>query len=369
MDHMHDVLEDLRTVREISTKKGLVRRYLQESAGYCRTGLWYIEGPYARHREVPVPDALRDAIRGIRRRKRLRELVERLTPPWHAYIPRHGSKRDQCSIAYLSNGGKWKLFDLEKKVIWTRPSRNDRLARETENLVQFGHYFNIPDWEIVQRDGQVWRRDRYVGDKNLSQCDTGERIQILKVLFGQYEAFAASAAGRPAPELTHAAVSTIMECAPRSLPARIAAKHHAEIEALAASLRLLPVHGDLSAQNVFVLDGRPWIIDWDSAGVGQPILQDLLYLIIRESELERIDLLTAFLSGYFDDELLKIFSLNGLGGAPCGNLLLLVHAYLIHFHQKRLAGHRDVQARNVDKVWRPLRSYCARYISMPGAST
>jgi Ser/Thr protein kinase RdoA (MazF antagonist) len=134
------------------------------------------------------------------------------------------------------------------------------------------------------------------------------------------------------------------------------------MERLGDLLKLLPAHGDLSAQNIFVSDGQPWIIDWDNAGHHQPMLQDPLYLIIRESELGRIDLLTAFLAGNFDTELHRIFALNGLSNAPCPNLVLLIHAYLIHFHNKRAAGQRDADERNVDILWKPLLVYCADYL-------
>jgi hypothetical protein len=230
------------------------------------------------------------------------------------------------------------------------------------NFVRFGRYFNIPKWEITRENGQLWRREHYIGDKSLSQCETAERIEMMKAVLRQYEAFAASEAIGPAPELTQAAISTMLECAPRSLPARIAAKHHAAMETLGASLKLLPVHGDLSAQNVFVSDGQPWIIDWDNAGDYQPMLVDPLYLVIRESELGRIDLLAAFLAGHFDTELLRIFALNGLANAPCSNLVLLVHAYLIHFHHKKAAGQRDADRRNVDDIWKPLLVYCTDYL-------
>src|SRR5688500_11196804 len=121
--------EDLETVKHIIRRKRKVKSFLKESEDWCCPGLWYIEGPYARHWRASLPDSLQDAVRGIWKRGQARQVVERIFPPWHTYLRNEakGVHRKTCSIAYLSNGGNWKLFDLENEMVRTRVRNVDRM--------------------------------------------------------------------------------------------------------------------------------------------------------------------------------------------------------------------------------------------------
>ena len=134
------------------------------------------------------------------------------------------------------------------------------------------------------------------------------------------------------------------------------------MKSLGRTLNLLPAHGDLSAQNVIVCEGLAWVLDWDTAGSPQPILYDILYLIVREAALGRTDLLDAFVAGRFDDGLERNLTAFGLAVRPADNLLLLLHGYIVHFHAARSAARLDASAANVDSVWNPLHGYCAKHL-------
>ncbi len=283
-------------------------------------------------------------------------------PPWHTYVPPSGrADASGHSIAYLSNGGNWKLFDPSRMFILTRPIWGGK-SPEVVDVRQFEKYFNIPSSEIIEATGQLWRRDEYVGDTTLVQCGTSLRASMVLRLFEQYGRFAETHRTRPDLQLTEDALTTIDEIAPASIPARIAVANLASMRVLGGCLALLPAHGDLSAQNVLVRDGQPWIIDWDQAGRSEPILYDLLYLIRREAELGRSDLVQAFLEGAFDDQVRALLSSVGLSSIPCGNLMLLVHAFLVHFHRKKQNRHRDTTSRNVEAAWNALRPYCRAFL-------
>jgi hypothetical protein len=249
---------------------------------------------------------------------------------------------------------------VDAGIVWTRPPHVDMLAIEMRKIQQFASHFNVPPASAVELQGQLWRREPYIQGTPLS-CSTDllERKQVLRVLLEQYAAFAEREATPPVPEVTHAAIATIRDSAPESLPARIASNHDVEMRALARALPMLPAHGDLGGQNVLIGNGGPWILDWDNAGEPLPLLHDILYLMIREAELGRVDLLEAFLSGALDEEVRRLLARNGCLTIPSSNLVMLAHAYLIRFHLKSRDGHRDTEARNVDSAWNPLRRYCS----------
>lgn len=357
--------DDLKTVRGILAKKREVGANLRETAAWCHPGVWYVEGPYARHKDAELPEGLRDSIRGIRSRRATRELVERAAPPWLVNVPDLGSSpstpQPNCSIAYLSNGGDWKLFDIENQLIWTRLGHPDKLERDLANRERFARFFNIPEWHTVTLDDGIWRSEPYIGDANLAHCAPQLRQDTLRALLRQFSLFARAGAQPCNPELTQAALKTMRQCAPRSIPARAADKHTAEMNQLGAAVKLLPAHGDLSAQNVFVRDGQPWIIDWDAAGQHQPLLYDLLYLILREAELGRADLLQAYLGGKFDEEIDRMFAACDLPARPCDNLILLMHSYIVHFHAMRQAERRDATRHNIEMLWSRLQAFCVEY--------
>lgn len=356
--------DDVKLVWDIFRRKMRIRSQLQNLAVWCRQGVWLIEGPYARHYRVSLPESLLDAIRGIRRRRMRREMVERLAPPWFAYLPGGAvqSPPRQCSIAYLSNGGDFKLFDLENREVWIRPLFAIKMERELDNFKRFGAHFNIPAWRMVVVNNETWRCDSFLDGPTLAQCRPNQRIATVKALIQQYAAFARFAAESASPKVTEDAFTTIKNCAPDSVPARIAIRHEEAIHRLGAALKYIPVHGDLSGQNVFVCDGKPWIIDWDTAGRLQPILHDVLYLIIREAELGRPDLLDSYLRGKFDDELGRILEWSDLPAGSCHNLVLLAHNYIVHFHLMRNEGRPDAGAQNVDNLWNPLHGIVGNYL-------
>ena len=355
--------DDLATVRAIFARKRRVKACLQETAARCRPGFWYLEGPYARHQDATLPDGLRDAIRGIRRRRVVRELVERLTPPWHAVVAgERQHARNACSIAYLSNGGNWKLFDLENRTIWTRSLFVGKITREAENLTRFGPFFNIPSWRTIEERDTLWRFEQFIAGPSLASCAPAERSRVLHELFGHYEACAAAAAVAPDPQLTRDAIATMREVAPLSLPAKVIDRFASEFDALGTSLKLMPAHGDLSGVNVFLSDGKAWIIDWENAGRLQPVVYDMLYVMFREAALGRPDLLEALLRGSYDSGLRRIMAACGMTVPPCDNFVLLMHTYVVHFHAMRTAGKSDAEAAHVNDLWNGLLTYCRAYV-------
>jgi len=357
------LVEDWKTVREIARRKQLVRHHLLTSATHCHAGNWRIEGPYARHLDAPLPDGLRDAIRGIRQRARIRELVERISPPWHVRVPAGaGERHAQCRIAYLSNGGNWKLFDFDNHQVWSRPMFAGKSASDVATLESFGRYFDIPPWRVVREGHTSWRVDRLIPGMSMVHAAAGERRAAVRHLLDQYAAFAREEALPASPALTDQALATIVECAPHSVPAAMARSCEAEMKTLGRVLKLVPAHDDLSAQNVIVRDGRVWVLDWDTAGTPRPVLYDILYLVLREATLGRTDLLDAFVAGEFDDRIERNFAAFRLAQRPPDNMVLLMHGYIVHFHAARLAGRLDARAANVDSVWNALRPYCETHL-------
>jgi hypothetical protein len=211
-------------------------------------------------------------------------------------------------------------------------------------------------------DDGPWRSETYIADANLVHSSTETRVEVMKTLLEQYALFARREARPANPALTAAAIAALGECAPGSIPARVAARFAADMARLGDHVKLLPAHGDLSAQNIFVCGGQPWIIDWDTAGDNQPLLHDVLYLILREAELGRTDLLGAYLEGGFDEGLSRMFSLCDLSAPPCDNLVLLVHSYIVRFHASRRANHRDANRQNVESLWNRLQPACAGHL-------
>jgi hypothetical protein len=356
--------EDLQTVRGILRKKILVKAYLRQTASWCRTGLWCIEGPYARHVKASLPQGLRDAIRGIRKRQRTREFAERIAFPWFTYVPHSSSTTTarQCSIAYLSSGGDWKLFDLENELVWTRPANARKLEMELEMFKRFRPYFHIPPWHTLREGETLWRLDKFICAPSLVHCSTDERLAIVNVLLQQFATFGRSGALAADSRMTADAIRAIEGCAVSSIPYQVIKKHREVIEHLGAALKLLPAHGDLNAQNVYVIDRQPWIIDWDTAGHSQPMLYDVLYLILSEATFGRVDLLEGFLNGCFDENLEQVLLLSGLRKQEFSNFVILMHNYIVHFHFLRDQGRRDAHRRNIDDTWNPLSAFCWSYI-------
>jgi hypothetical protein len=341
--------EDLKTVVGIIQRKRLVRQRLHDEMAHCRPGLWYVEGPYARHHEAELPGGLQDGVRGIRNRRTVRELVERLAPPWFAYVrPRADPADKQCSIAYLTNGGDWKLFDLENKVVWTRSIFDGKLDREAHALDRWSQFFRIPDWHTVHEEDGAWRVEAYLPGQTLASSGAEVRAGGVRDLLEQYRRFAAAGAQAPDPGLTAAALTTLRAVAQGSPLARFVEAHKEPLARLGRELPLLPSHGDLNAMNVFVCEGEAWVIDWDSAGIPRPALYDVLYLFLHEAMLGRRDLVEGWLDGrYAEDAATIVVGVDV--DVRSDALSLLVHAYAIHFHSIHQAGKRDADRRNVDR--------------------
>lgn len=341
--------EDLKTVVGIIQRKRLVRQHLQDEMAHCRPGLWYVEGPYARHRDAELPSSLQDGVRGIRNRRAVRELVERLAPPWFAYVPpRDDDSHAQCTIAYLTNGGDWKLFDLENKIIWTRSIFDGKLDREVHTLERWSQFFRIPDWHTVDENDGAWRVEAYLAGQPLATSSAESRASGIRDLLEQYRGFAAAGVLAPDPGLTGAALATLRTVGADSPAAHFLAAHEERLARVARELPLLPSHGDLNGMNVFVCDGKAWVIDWDNAGMPRPVLYDVLYLFLHEAMLGRRDLVEAWLAGHYIDDCAKI--LGGLDvDLRADALPLLVHAYAVYFHTIYQAGKRDADRRNVDR--------------------
>jgi hypothetical protein len=363
---------DLSTAREIARKKALVTTRLSETAvGLCQPGLWLVEGAYARHRGTVLPTELRDAVRGIWRRPRARQVAELLLPPWYAKVrnPESAGRRADCTIAYFSNGGKWKLFDLRNGRVWTRVEDIDRAVQEQRRIDAFRSTLRIPAFTLERYGSGWWRREVYLVGPNLALCPVSVRLPTMELLIAQFGAVARTMTAPPDPRLTTDAVNTMLESAPGSIPAQLCARYATEIQWLGEELPLAPAHGDLSAQNVFVCEREPWVIDWDSAGAGAPLLFDVLYLATREAELGRPDLFEAFLDGRFDDAVAHALSECGAPPRRRDNLLMLLHAYVVRFHRQRRAGQRDANEWSVDAVWRTLRSYTTAHLQDPAHGT
>lgn len=350
--------DDLRTVLEIVRKKRKVRSLILETREWCIPGLWYIEGPYARHRRAELPGALRDSIRGIRNRQLARELSERLVPPWACFVrgeTEPSGQSIQCTIGYLSNGGNWKLFDMENETVWSRPISSDHLSRQVANLEQFNAYFDIPAWNVLERGDVRWRSDAMLVAPNLAACSAREREATVRILLGQFADFAREHATPPEPEVTVEAIGTIQAVAPESFPALIAERNKSEFMSLSQRAPFVPDHGDLSGQNILVSGGRPWVIDWDTAGLPRPLLYDFHYLVLREADLQRPDLLDGYVRGVFDADIENVYRAAGVEKPECENFVALMHAYVLHFSHKYQMGHRDANRQNVIDLWGRLR--------------
>src|SRR6185312_10892345 len=185
--------KDLETVRRIVARKHDVATLLFETADWCQPGRWYVEGPYARREGVTMPATLRDAVRGIRTRRISRELIERGAQPWFVRLPpgqsdtpTHGA----CASAYLSNGGDWKLFDLEHQEVWSRALFPEKLRREIANRARFSPYFNIPPFAVEDIGGQAWRHEAYFDGPTLARCEPHVRSRVVHRLFDQFATFA-----------------------------------------------------------------------------------------------------------------------------------------------------------------------------------
>jgi hypothetical protein len=346
-------------------RKHDVASLLFETADWCQPGRWYVEGPYARRQGVPMPDTLRDAVRGIRTRRLSRELIERGAQPWFVRLrpggsetPTHGS----CTIAYLSNGGDWKLFDLEHHEIWSRSRFPEKLSREIANRARFSPHFNIPAFAVEDIDGQAWRHETYFDGPTLARCEPSKRTHVVHTLISQFAAFAAAESFAPDVAARRRSLERFQTFAPDSLPARIIAGQPNDVDDINRRLPDLHAHDDLSGQNVFVVDDEPWIIDWDTAGASRSALHDLLYLILREAELGRHDLLQKYLAGEFDASLARIFIPGDRSARKGHNLVALAHAYVLRFQALRDARRSEASRRNVDTVWQPLLAYCADQI-------
>jgi phosphotransferase family enzyme len=341
--------EDLKTVVGIIQRKRLVRQRLQDEMAHCRPGLWYVEGPYARHRDAELPGSLHDAEPGLRNRRSVRQLVERLAPPWFTYLATGARDTEgHCTIAYLTNGGNWKLFDLENKVIWTRSIFKGKLDRETRALDAWSRFFRVPDRRTVDENDGTWRVDAYLPGQPLALSSPEVRASGVRDLLEQYARFAASALLPADPTTTCAAVATLRTVAAGSPIVQYIDAHAERFARLGEQLPLLPSHGDLHAMNVFVCNGEAWVIDWDNAGAPRPVLYDLLYLFLHDAMVGRNDLVDAWLDGHFAAEAAKV-----VAGESCDlhsdALLLLVHAYAVYFHTNHEAGKRDADRRNVDR--------------------
>ena len=356
---LHD---DLETLRAIGVRKKRVKaRLLATHPAWLRSGSWWIEGPYARRAGEHLPESLHDAIRGIWTRPRVREAADRALPPWHARVPAAANgeaRRADCAIAYLSNGGRWKLFDVKAAHVWTAVRDHATAAREVAVLAPFRPFFDIPESRIERHADGDWRCDGYLEGRSLAHVPASARIDAVRTLLRQFAALGRASAQPPDPMLTRAAVNTIRAIAPASLPAAIVATHGDELEQLGAALPLAPAHGDLSAQNVVVCGARPWVIDWDGAGAARPLLADVLYLVVREAALGRPDLLRAFLAGEFDAGVSEALAATPLAASAPARMVLLAHGYIVRFHLQRVAGMRDATGPNVDGLWSRLRPFC-----------
>jgi hypothetical protein len=341
-------LEDLRTVLGIIERKREVRKRLRDEVGHCRAGLWYVEGPYARHRDAAMPGTLQESVRGIRKRRAVRELVERLAPPWFAYVPPQGDGDAQCTIAYLTNGGDWKLFDLENKVIWTQSICSGKLDRDARTLDRWSRFFRIPDWHTVEENDGQWRVERYMPGQTLVMCSPALRATAVRDLLEQYRGFAAVSAGPADPALTRAALATLQSVGAGTPVAQFIEAHAPALARLGDALPLLPAHGDLNGMNVFVCDGEAWVVDWDNSGAARPALYDMLYLFLHEAMLGRGDLLDAWLAGHYASEAAGVVGGCGID-LQANAAALLVQAYAIHFHAIHQAGKRDADRRNVER--------------------
>jgi hypothetical protein len=357
--------KDFETVKGILARKHHVANLLFETAEWCQPGRWYVEGPYARHKGEPVPDTLRDSVRGIRSRRLSRELVERGAHPWFVDLPASRSAAPtagSCSIAYLSNGGDWKLFDLVHQEVWSRPRFPEKLRREIANRSKFTPYFNVPPFAVEDIEGQAWRHETYFDGPTLARSNAATRTHVVQTLIAQYAAFALVERIPPDAQARRAAIDAFIAFAPDSLPARIVMSQPDDVDDINHRLARLPAHDDLSGQNIFVVHNDPWIIDWDVAGSLRPALHDLLYLVLREAELGRLDLFQQYINGDFDAPLAHIFLPSDRSASKRHNLVAMAHSYILRFQGLREAQRTEANRRNIDVIWKPLQGYFAGLI-------
>lgn len=344
---------DLTTVRRVFEKKRQVKMLLKQTSRQCRSGLWYIGGAYARHHNAALPQPLNYAVHDVWVRKRERQLVEWLSPPWCAFVGRR-SRPDaigDCSIGYLSHDGDWKLFDTTAKKIWAPVRGFLKLEKQQRIREVFSRGFNIPAWRVIKKDGMVWWLDDYIEAGNLAGSGTPERVSVTGFLIGQYAVHARQTATAPDPQTTSKAIDAIRECAPTSRFAQLVARHEDGLRALGCALKSAPAHGDLGAQNILVLGRKPWLIDWNGAGRQMPVLYDVSYLMISEALRHRSDLLEALLGGTFDHDLDALFRAGGCCREKPNRMLGVIHSMLIHFYEAEIAGRLNMSELNSSFVW------------------
>lgn len=242
------------------------------------------------------------------------------------------------------------LLDRRRGVV-VRTHRHAPTAAALDARARLGRYVDLPDARVDPAAGITV--EEYVEGRHLADLGPGERRAALRALLDAHaRLIAGEGSGSSAPTMTSA-----LRVAERvELPAelRAALTEHADALAeLAAACPMVPAHGDMSADNILMCDGRPVLIDLEWADV-LPAFYDPLWLVLREAVSDgRRDLLRAYGAGRFDDELRAACRVADIPFQASTRTLLLLHTLLIRCEvTTRLGGPHDARfARYATAGW------------------
>lgn len=275
-----------------------------------------------------------------------------------AIVPMRATRRDdarrvsaRCTVVVRNAiTNDLVLLDRRRGVV-VRTHRQAATAAALDARARLGRYVDLPQARAHPAAGITV--EEYVEGRHLADLGPGERRAALRALV---DAHARLIAGEGSGSSGATLASSLRVAERVELPPelRSALTGHADALAeLAAACPLVPAHGDMSADNLLVRDGRPVLIDLEWADV-LPAFYDPLWLVLREAVSDgRSDLLRAYGAGCFDVELRAGCRVAGIPFQARTRTLLLLHTLLVRCEvTTRLGGPHDARfARYAGAGW------------------
>jgi hypothetical protein len=349
------IARHLTTIRSEKRNLATAARAL---ALHMEPGVWWL--PFARllvHARAPrMPRHARSTImpRPTGWRAMAVAMVRVLMPPLWVWVPRQGRRkvprsahlgtfapaRTAAVVLLAPTGRSAVCFDRAGETV-TRVAIGTPMPRRIIAIRRvLQSYLPMPAFDVTE-DRQVLREDLIDGSPFFELSAT-DRTAVFEALLTHYTTLVRHERRSPRPATVAMAFGAAASLAQRNPSwAHLVALRDEALTA-AAAWPCVPSHGDLSAMNLVVANGRVRLIDFEFAEV-LPFFYDLVKLTLDEASCGRDDLLVGIRpGGRFDRPWRELWASAGLPSAP--DSLVPVFTVVVVIYARRLERVRPVGA-------------------------
>jgi hypothetical protein len=233
-----------------------------------------------------------------------------------SYMEDNVAQKANAQLALLRSNGKILLFDLDKKLVYTKfpVSNNVHYNSLIQSSRIWGYkimkneiekYFKLPnDNGLVG----LFHCQELVDGKAFSSLDNKERLQLVKNIFCSAISIATHSKLKSTVsgiDLIEEGFSLAQQNVKKTDMLKYIQSRRSQILELSKSWDIVPSHCDITAHNLTIFNNIPVFLDLapDKVGFVPSFFIPLCLIHSEAKEYGRFDLVIAFMNGEFDNEL------------------------------------------------------------------